>query len=280
MKRSLLLTDLDNTLYNFIDYFGPSLRAMVHALSRKYEIDEETLYSELQKVFIKYGSIEYSFTVQELSFYKALADKEKEKAIQLARVAFSRARNKRLQPYAGVVSALVWANHSHIPVIGITNAPVYHAYRRLRQLKIANLFTALAAHKDSNLEGKQWGIRGYNIDIPVYILKREELKPSTKGYEKIIQDQNRLGSYKYYVVGDSIKKDIIPAMSLGVTGIWARYGLAHEEKNMHTAVKVTDWSPQKVKELKEDHSHLGPDHIIDSFDEIREIIPENQISLI
>ena len=280
MKKSVLLTDLDNTLYNFIDYFGPSIRAMVHAISKKYGIDEDELYSQLQQVFITYGSIEYSFSIQEMPFYESLSNEEKENAIHVARVAFSRARNKRLEPYPGVLDTLIWTQNSSIPVIGITNAPIYHAYRRLLTLGMVNYFSALAAHKDENLEGQRYGISGYNINIQTYPLRREELKPSNKGYKKIIEDNNGFEDHQYYVVGDSIKKDIVPAMGLGVTGIWARYGLAHIKKNMDTAIKVTDWEPEKVQELREDHTHLGPDYIIDSFEEIKQIVPPNQMSLI
>lgn len=53
MYRPILITDLDNTLYNWVDYFAPSFRGMVHAISREMNLDEEKIYSGFKEVFKK-----------------------------------------------------------------------------------------------------------------------------------------------------------------------------------------------------------------------------------
>src|SRR5258708_11041971 len=98
MQR-LLITDLDNTLYNLIDYFGPSFRGMVHALSRETKIDEEILNKNFKQVFLKRESLEYGFAVQELEIFQALPPEQVFKLIELAQAVFKRARQKNLKPY-------------------------------------------------------------------------------------------------------------------------------------------------------------------------------------
>ena len=61
MPLIVLITDLDNTLYNFVDFFGPAFRAMVHALSKTYGLDEVELVDEFKEVFAHTGTIEFAF---------------------------------------------------------------------------------------------------------------------------------------------------------------------------------------------------------------------------
>ena len=105
MQR-LLITDLDNTLYNLIDYFGPSFRGMVHALSRETKIEEEILLNNFKQVFLKRESLEYGFAVQELEITKTLSKENIFTLIKLAQAVFKRARQKNLKPYEGVKETL------------------------------------------------------------------------------------------------------------------------------------------------------------------------------
>ena len=69
MPRKLLITDLDNTLYNFIDFYAPAFRGMLHALSKKLNIDEDILKEEYRKVYSIRGSLEYAFSIQEIDLF-------------------------------------------------------------------------------------------------------------------------------------------------------------------------------------------------------------------
>ena len=44
------------------------------------------------------------------------------------------------------------------------------------------------------------------------------------------------------VVGDSVQKDLAPAMAMGATGVWARYGTEFERRNFDTLLSLTMWS--------------------------------------
>ena len=48
-----IITDLDNTLYDWITYYANSLEAMAKSLSNHLQIDIETLYKEFKIVYIK-----------------------------------------------------------------------------------------------------------------------------------------------------------------------------------------------------------------------------------
>ncbi len=58
--KTLLITDLDNTLYNWVDYFAPSFRGMAKALSREMGVSLDGLFEDFKEVFSRRGSLEYS----------------------------------------------------------------------------------------------------------------------------------------------------------------------------------------------------------------------------
>src|ERR1700744_4162534 len=96
-KPLVLVTDFDNTLYDFAAYFSPCFRAMVHALARETKLEEQVLISDFQAVYEQHKTIEYAFSVQELPSLANLPSLEISRLVHIATVAFGRTRRQRFQ---------------------------------------------------------------------------------------------------------------------------------------------------------------------------------------
>src|SRR5215213_7099335 len=103
-RRPSVITDIDNTLYNFVDFYGPAFRAMLHAISAKTILSEAVLTESFRTVYEKYQSLEYPFSIQELPALRELElpDDRLREVVHAARVAFGQSRNVRLKLYPGV----------------------------------------------------------------------------------------------------------------------------------------------------------------------------------
>jgi len=126
-KRAVIL-DLDGTLYSWVDYYGPSFRAMVHALNKILDISEEKLIQSFKKVYEKHNSVEYAFSVQELDIWNELNWSEeqiRDIAIKAARGAFRIARKKNLKLFKGVRETLEWLKYEDIFIFAFTDAPSF-----------------------------------------------------------------------------------------------------------------------------------------------------------
>ena len=66
MPKKLLITDLDNTLYDWVTFFTSSFRGMIEELTKLLDVDEEILFAEFRAVHQKYGNSEQPFAVLEL----------------------------------------------------------------------------------------------------------------------------------------------------------------------------------------------------------------------
>ena len=67
MAIRLVVTDMDNTLYSWIDYVVPAVEAMVDAVVRSTSLPRLRVVQSLKAVYTKYESNEYPFALQESS---------------------------------------------------------------------------------------------------------------------------------------------------------------------------------------------------------------------
>ena len=65
-----VVTDLDNTLYPWVDYIVPSLEAMVDSLVATTGLPRIRIVQSLKAVYGRYESNEYPFAIQESRLFK------------------------------------------------------------------------------------------------------------------------------------------------------------------------------------------------------------------
>ncbi len=121
-----VVTDLDNTLYPWVDFIVPSLEAMVASLVGTTGLPRIRIVQALKAVYSKYESNEYPFAIQESGLfepYQADFDSFEALVVRPAREAFRAARVKYLHPYPGVPQTLDALRRARLKVIGLTDAP-------------------------------------------------------------------------------------------------------------------------------------------------------------
>jgi phosphoglycolate phosphatase len=228
-----VVTDLDNTLYPWVDYIVPSLEAMVASLVLTTGLPRIRIVQALKAVYTKYESNEYPFAIQESGLfepYKADFDSFDALVVGPAREAFRASREKHLRPYPGVRETLDALRAARLKVIGLTDAPRNAAELRLKHLKLDGHFDALYTlpafplPENINAEIKKKQEAGHYVSrTPVVELPRAAEKPRPDGLRRILEDF-RLDPGEVLYVGDNVKKDMPVAKACGATGVWAEYG--------------------------------------------------------
>jgi FMN phosphatase YigB (HAD superfamily) len=279
MSCRLLITDLDNTLYDWVSFFTPSFRSMVNELTGLLDVREETLLNEFKAVHQHYGNSEQPFAVLELPSLKrrlsGLSRQEILERIDPALHRFNSTRKQTLALYEGVFETLAELQSSGVKIVGHTEAIFANAYWRMRTLSIEQFFTRLYT-----LEGRdaihvapdsRW------VDPPdgfVTVVPRQDRKPNPQLLADICQKEGAdLASTCY--VGDSLVRDVAMARQAGVTAIWARYGTKYDPDHWHYLVKVTHWTDEDVqreKALKAKFADVTSDYTIDSFRQVKSIV--------
>jgi FMN phosphatase YigB (HAD superfamily) len=238
MAIRLVVTDMDNTLYSWIDYIVPAVEAMVDAVQLATGFPRIKVVQSLKAVYSKYESNEYPFALQESSIFHEFPEfgSFDKLVIEPARMAFSEARRKYLKPYKGVADTLAALRQEKILVVALTDAPRNPAEQRAKRLGLDQWLMALytmpgftfpegpdgtALVAPDILQRQEKG--EYRAACPAIELPREWEKPNVNGLKKIISTYG-LQPFEVLVVGDSLKKDIAIAQQLGCHDAWAEYG--------------------------------------------------------
>ncbi|MDP2314217.1 MAG: HAD family hydrolase [Pseudomonadota bacterium] len=274
----LLVTDLDNTLYDWVTPFARSLRAMVGELAALLGVDEDPLYSELRAVHRRHHNSEHPFAIFELPTVRRAFPGATPEALlhALARplAAFDAARATWLRLYEGVDETLGALRAQGHLIVGHTESIGPTARRRLRVLGIEQHFagiycleSALGPHPSPT-----WQDKG---GVPVHVVPRDERKPNPALLRDICASELARPEEAIYV-GDSLTRDIWMARRAGVCAVWARYGRSYTEEDWDTVVRVSHWTPDDIRRearLRVNAVGVAPDHAIDGFGELLGIEP-------
>jgi phosphoglycolate phosphatase len=244
MAIRLVVTDMDGTLYSWVDYIVPAVEAMVTAVQQATGAPRLKVVQSLKAVYTKYESNEYPFALQESSLFQEFPEFSSfdKLVIEPARLAFAQARRKYMKPYKGVVETLAALKARRIPVVALTDAPRNPAEQRVKRMELDQYLTALytmpgftfpAGPDGSTLVAPDIVAKqergSYRAACPVIELPKEFEKPNPGGLKKILATYS-VAPHEVLVVGDSVKKDIAVAREVGAHDAFAEYGtyISHE----------------------------------------------------
>lgn len=197
-----IIFDLDNTLIDFIKMKQEAVKSAVKAMIKTgLKIGEEEGHKKLMITYLKLG-IESDVAFQE--FLKNELGKVDEKMLAAAINAYLKTKNRFMKPYPNVKPTLRELKRKGLQLVIVTDAPKVKAYQRLLAMNIEKYFDFFIGFEDT---GKK---------------KKTEL-PLRMAMEKL-----KLNPEEIMMVGDSIKRDIIPAKKLNMKTVLAKYGT--EEK--------------------------------------------------
>jgi phosphoglycolate phosphatase len=233
VKLRAVVTDLDNTLYPWVDYIVPSLEAMVASLVATTGLPRIRIVQSLKAVYTRYESNEYPFAIQESDLfqpYERDPDSFLELVVEPARRAFRDARERYLHPYPGVPATLEEIRRRGLALVALSDAPRNAAELRLKWLRLDGHFDALytlpgyplPAHVDPRIRQKE-AAGHYRARTRVIELPRDAEKPNPAGLRRVLRDLGLRGEEVIYV-GDNVVKDMPVAKACGALGVWAEYG--------------------------------------------------------
>lgn len=283
-RPRILLTDVDNTLFSWIDFFAPCFRALVHVVSRESGISEDALYDAFQITFKLEGSVEYRHAIQDNLAIRELPEAQQAQLVELGAKVFGMAMRKHLRPYDGVKSTLERLQADGVLIVAVTNSGALQAVDRVRRLGLAKRLDGLVAwdHDVAQFADNDTDYanalrdRTQRSGIPWTIpLTTEQLKPSPEAYLIALRKLGLKEVGDIWVVGDSLEKDLSSVSTIGGRSVWAEYGHSFDHRNFETLLRITHWSSEKVSRAY-DRSILTPDVTIGAFEELLDVIELRQ----
>lgn len=275
----LLITDVDNTLYDFGTYFEAGLRGLVSVTMTALGKTEQYVLETLKVVFAKHGSIEYPYALADFPEASAMTATERRELVRLTSEGFWSEAALALNAYPGVIDTLRHLHREGVNIVAFTDAPFHEATRRLRALSIDRYLSGVVATRW--FSAQQHGTPALRLrEIPGFVQLRRTLslvgqlddsqrKPNPETYAQIMQVFG-LTPNRVTVIGDSPTRDLAPAASIGMQAIWARYG----RRSPASEILLQQIVPYKLPEITAAQDVVAaPFPAVDSFEGLLAFLP-------
>lgn len=298
-KTSLLVLDIDNTVFDWVTYYVHSFAAMLKCLEDIVGVSYKELAAESKQVFTRYGTIEYPFLVQELPSVIASfgpdIDRMLVEAVDPCRKIFNATAEDYLVPYGGVIESLthIRTKYPHMAIAALTDAPRYVAMWKMNKLGLLSFFDAIYGLGDpkipiseeyqrvkvdpeilhKHLKQSNFGFAG-----DIRVLPDEYEKPGIRGLKTVLMDfeLDEDPEHKKQVTwcGDNLNKDVGLGKKLGIRTIWAKYGadVSEEMKEMLAQFSPEHKIHKNVHLMDESSQKLLPDVTLASFSELLKVL--------
>ncbi|NCP11877.1 MAG: HAD hydrolase-like protein [Sphingomonadales bacterium] len=279
--KKLLITDVDNTLFDWQRLWFETFSAMAMRVLEISGVDSATFYQQCSAVHQKYGTSEYAFVLSELPCLVELYGGDLLQEMQPAIDDFREARRKYLRLYDGVLETLQRLKGGGLMIAAFTESKAFYTNYRFRKLGLDGLIDFLYSPADHSLPAGRSDLRKY--DEASYQFKETvhrftpegEVKPNPHILTTIIGELGFTKSETVYV-GDNLLKDVFMAQQAGVLDVYAAYGAAqHREEEYDLLKKVTHWTPEMIAREKAalKPGAITPTRILrTSFSEIESIV--------
>jgi len=278
-KATLLVCDLDNTLYDWIGYFVPAFYAMVNEAVQIMRCDPNTLLDDLREVHRHHGDSEHPFALLETKTvrkrFRGLTLQEKLRVLDPAFHAFNSIRKRRLRLHTSVASTLRLLSERNISIVAHTESKLYGVVDRLRRLDIIDYFHKIYCRQRSssshpNPETARAWLEGFPMHKVVELSHQQRKPDETVLLEICMREQSNPELTSY--IGDSVARDMLMAKRAGVFAIWAAYGAQYDTLYYQKLVRISHWTSDDIareSRLREEAKLIRPDYIChESFSEI------------
>jgi FMN phosphatase YigB (HAD superfamily) len=253
---SVVITDLDNTLYDWFTIWHASFRAMLDVLISELGIAEETLLPQIKKVHEKHGTAEYLRLLKEIPILQLeYPGKDVKEICKKANNVYRQKRTELLKLYPNTLETLAEIKKKGCLIIGYTDSQTLYTDYRIKELGLDNFIDYLYSSPTHEFDEENhsetehfFPSKGGSLVHAVHLqTPKGASKPNPEVLISIIEDIGA-PAYEVIYVGDSLINDISMAQAVPVTDVYAKYGTLTNKDNYKLLQAVTFWSQEKVSE--------------------------------
>ena len=250
---SVIITDLDNTLF---DWFGPwygAFKAVLEHLVRETGLSEARILDDVKAVHQRYGTSEYALLLRELSYLHTARSSRPQLAARSAQ-AYRDAQRATLCLHKDVLDTLLVVRETGCLLIGYTESQALYSAYRLHALGLDGLIDVLYSPPSHGLP--EDGCLDHLSFFPLCdaalrhtqhrVLPAGEYNPNPARLTAILSEVGARPAEAIYI-GDSLSKDVVMAQACGVRDVYAEYGARHHRLEYELLRAVTHWTPEQVE---------------------------------
>lgn len=263
--KRVIVTDLDNTLWDWFDAWYQSFSAMLARLTELSGVPQENLEAQIRKIHQLRGTTEYSWLVREVpALIAAAAPRSPAVVFDEAVHVLNSRRKAATKLYPGVRNALDELKKCGVTIVAYTESIAYWTEWRVRHTGLDGVIDVLYSAPDHDWPAGVTAEEVRMLPPSEYGLKRTRhqhvpsgiLKPNVEVLNSILDEQGFKPEQAVYV-GDSLMKDIAMAQEARVLDAHAEYGQVQTKIEYDLLRRVSHWSDEDVAREREIAQSVG-----------------------
>ena len=280
--QMLVVTDVDNTIYDWVGLWAGAFSALLTSLAESTLRGREEWMKSAHAVHRRRHATECPSLLGDLAAAATWpASVDPAKVLPAAAAAYRSYWDHHLTTYPGVREALGdLAAQGHV-VVAYTEGDVSIAASRLARLGLAGTIRRVFGRSPlPSASEPSWATVSTQRSCPIAMdfIPREDTKPNPTGLRTIIHMCDATPQTTVFV-GDNLYKDVVMARTLGAGALWARYGTARVPEHVALLEHVAHWSSDLlIAERQTTLASATPDAVIDDPREIAGAIAQRVVA--
>jgi phosphoglycolate phosphatase-like HAD superfamily hydrolase len=276
IQKTVLITDLDNTLFDWVDLWYKCFSTMLDEIVRTSDTSKEIPIPEIRAVHQKYGTSEYSLLIEELPSLRTASKGSPATQVFAGAIdAYRKQRNEHLKLFPTVGETLLKIKGRGTQIVGYTESMGFYSNYRIRRLGLDGVLDYLFCPEDHVLPQGMTPEQLRKYPATHYTLRYTKQHFTPKGSKKpdteVLNANLGLDKRDCVYVGDSLLKDVTMAQDCSIADVWAEYGQAHKRPEYKLLQDVTHWTLEEVEREQriKAREHVHPTHTLtSSFSEL------------
>ena len=270
-NEPLLISDLDNTLYDWYGYFVPSIYRLIEVAADILNCEPAQVMDSLRDVHQRHHDSEHPFALLETQLVRdylpGASLSPLFSKLNPAFHAFNKSRKTNLKLFDGVIETLGTIRDGGLRIVAHTESKLYGAVDRINRLGLEPFLDRIYCRQEAPSrhptmgDSDEW-LRDFNWS-KVIRLPLTDVKPNARIIRDICSMENVAVSDVIYV-GDSLVRDVMMAKQAGSFAVWAKYGARPSPEMYEKLVRISHWTAEDVareKLIRAQAENIKPDFI-------------------
>lgn len=243
-RCSLLILDLDNTLWDWVGAWHNGFKNLLHTVQPLLQNSEQEVFLHAVKEFHQtQGTSEAELHPLTLKPFNAKHFTDDVAAMLRSASCRRRAvQHEATKLYPGVESVLRNAHADGVKIVACTESRRCHTRKRLQKFNIESLFARVYCRGDTSIETSPATTGDWR-----YRILPDSLSKPDPSILHLICNEMGIAPRSTLYVGDSLQRDVAMAQQAGVLDVHAEYGQVDRQSDAYRMLeRVTHWKPNSV----------------------------------
>jgi phosphoglycolate phosphatase-like HAD superfamily hydrolase len=271
---SVLVTDLDNTLWDWFAIWHAGFSSLLDSLIAESGVDRSTLEAEIRAVHQANRTSEYAPELLLPLLPSIGGDGDRDALLNRYNDsihAYHSGRKNALALYPGVRATLTRIREAGTLVIAYTESQAFVTSQRILKLGLDGIIDFLYSPPDHDLppevslgDLRRYADENYELKKTEHLHTPEGERKPSPGVLKTILNGVEADLAMTAYVGDSRMKDVTMAKSVGIFDVWARYGEVQAHPGYPLLRRVSHWPDQDVQKEQriEEENSIEPRYVL------------------